>query len=122
MNKTKVYEGVVDDSVNIEEEEAKADGREYLPLTDSHKAPFIYAAQFNNRFDSIFAAGAGSNEVRQFDYDTGEVLSVINDVPQAVLCMTKANHSSDFAFGSADHKCRIFEQKMVVPSVNHEEE
>jgi hypothetical protein len=25
--------------------------------------------------------------------------------------MTKANHSTDFAFGSADHKVRIFETK-----------
>lgn len=32
-------------------------------------------------------------------------------MPRAVLTMTKANTSSDFAFGSADSKIRIMAQR-----------
>jgi len=53
------------------------------------------------------AAGAGANQVRLFDYDTGNVVCVVSDLPKAILCMTKANSSNDFAFGSADSKVRI---------------
>ena len=57
------------------------------------------------------AAGAGSNQVRLFDYDTGNVVCVISDLPKAILCLTKANSSNDFAFGSIDSKIRIMAQK-----------
>lgn len=53
------------------------------------------------------AAGAGSNQVRLFDYETGNILCQISDMPRAILTMTKANTSTDFAFGSADSKIRI---------------
>lgn len=68
---------------------------------------------FNHKQDTIMAAGAGCNQVRHFDYETGEVLAVISDVPKAVLCMAKANTSADFAYGSADHKIRLMETKRV---------
>jgi|TARA_B110000305_G_C19367294_1_gene602585 hypothetical protein len=57
------------------------------------------------------AAGAGANQVRLFDYNTGNILCVISDLPKAVLCMTKANTTSDFAFGSVDSKVRIMATK-----------
>jgi WD40 repeat protein len=92
-----------------------------MPISSNKLAPYIYSAMFNNRYDTIMAAGAGQNQVRHFDYETGEVLAVITDVPKAVLCMTKAHHSHDFAFGSADHKVRIFEQKKHLAAGTEEE-
>lgn len=65
---------------------------------------------FNTKEDIVMAAGAGANQVRLFDFQTGNVLCVISDMPRAILCMTKANTSSDFAFGSADSKIRIMQQ------------
>jgi len=59
------------------------------------------------------AGGAGANQVRLFDYDTGNVLCVISDMPRAVLCLTNANTSSDFCFGSCDSKLRIMQMKKV---------
>ena len=61
----------------------------------------------------IMAAGAGANQVRVFDYDTGNVLSCISDMPKPILCMTKANTSTDFVFGSVDSKLRIIKSNVV---------
>ena len=61
----------------------------------------------------IMAAGAGANQVRLYDYATGNVLCVIQDLPKAVLTMAKANTSTDFAFGSADSKIRIMQQRRI---------
>ena len=55
------------------------------------------------------AAGAGSNQVRLFDYETGNILCIVSDMPRPLLCMAKANTSSDFAFGSVDSKLRIMQ-------------
>jgi len=57
------------------------------------------------------AGGAGGNQVRLFDYETGHVLGIISDMPRAVLCLTNANSSSDFCFGSCDSKLRIMQMK-----------
>lgn len=57
------------------------------------------------------AAGAGGNQVRMFDYETGNVISIISDMPKPILCMAKANTTSDFAFGSVDSKIRIMQQR-----------
>jgi len=59
------------------------------------------------------AGGAGANQVRCYDYETGNVLSVISDLPRAVLGLCNANTTNDFAFGSADSKMRIFSMKTV---------
>jgi hypothetical protein len=59
------------------------------------------------------AAGAGFNEVRVFDYETGNVLCVVSQLPKAILCMSKANTSTDFCFGSADSKIRIMQQRKL---------
>lgn len=76
-------------------------------------APFIYSTCFNNKYDVVMAAGAGANEVRLFDYKTGNILCVIGDMNRAVLSMTKANKSSDFAFGSADSRLRIMQLRTI---------
>jgi hypothetical protein len=59
------------------------------------------------------AAGAGSNQVRLFDFETGNIICQVTDMPRAILTMTKANTSSDFAFGSADSKIRIMAQRKI---------
>ena len=84
---------------------------ETTSFSRSSPAPFIYSAQFSNKYDIVMAAGAGANQVRLFDYTTGNILCVISDLPKAVLCMTKANTTSDFAFGSVDSKIRIMTAK-----------
>ena len=70
-------------------------------------APFIYSCMFNNETNVVMAAGAGANQVRLFDYDTGNIVCIISDLPKAILCLTKANSSNDFAFGGCDSKIRI---------------
>lgn len=57
------------------------------------------------------AGGAGANQVRLFDYETGNVLCIISDMPRAILCQANANTSSDFVFGSCDSKLRIMQMK-----------
>lgn len=76
-------------------------------------APFIYSTMFSNKYDVIMAAGAGANEVRLFDYKTGNILCCIGDMNRAVLSLTKANTTSDFAFGSADSRLRIMQQRTI---------
>ena len=76
-------------------------------------APFIYSCIFNNNTNTIMAGGAGANEVRIFDYNTGELMSAISNLPKAVLSITLAHHSNDFAFGSVDSKVRVISQKNV---------
>lgn len=81
---------------------------------DSKPAPFIYSAMFNNETNVVMAGGAGANQVRLFDYDTGSVLCVISDLPKAIICMAKANTSNEFCFGSVDSKTRFISQKDVL--------
>ena len=57
------------------------------------------------------AGGAGANQVRCFDFNTGTILAVISDLPRAVLGMCNANTSNDFAFGTVDSKVRVFSLK-----------
>ena len=72
-------------------------------------APFIYTAMLNKREDMIFAGGAGKNEMRIFDYESGNIIALIGNLPKSVLCGALANTSSQFAFGSADSRVRIFD-------------
>ena len=57
------------------------------------------------------AGGAGANQVRLFDYDTGNVLCIISDMSRAVLCLANANTSNDFCFGACDSKIRVMQLK-----------
>lgn len=113
-----------DEDVNLDENESGMDtkrtglsnaspSKEKEPKTFTRQspAPFIYAAQFNNKQDIIMAGGAGANQVRLYDYDTGHVLCIISDMSRAVLCLTNANTTNDFCFGSCDSKLRIMSLK-----------
>ena len=55
------------------------------------------------------AGGAGKNQVRIFDYETGNLVAVISDMPRSVLCMDLAHTSNLFAFGCADSCVRIMD-------------
>jgi len=63
----------------------------------------------NQREDMIFAGGAGKNEMRIFDYESGNIIAMIGNLPKSVLCGALANTSSQFAFGTADSRVRIFD-------------
>merc|ERR1711953_1373542 len=63
----------------------------------------------NKREDLLFAGGAGKNEMRVFDYESGNIVAMIGNLPKSVLCGALANTSSTFAFGSADSRVRIFD-------------
>ena len=63
----------------------------------------------NKREDMIFAGGAGKNEMRIFDFETGNIVAMIGNLPKSVLCGALANTSNQFAFGSADSRVRIFD-------------
>jgi len=63
----------------------------------------------NAREDIIFAGGAGKNEMRLFDFESGNIVAMIGNLPKSVLCGALANTSNQFAFGSADSRIRIFD-------------
>lgn len=74
-----------------------------------HATPFVYSVIYNNEHNLIIAGGAGDNELRVFDSQTHELLCAYNNLPKAVTCVTKANNTSDFAFGSVDSKVRCIQ-------------
>jgi COMPASS component SWD3 len=104
-----------DENQSEEENKENSDPKQNTEQTFNREnpAPFIYSAMFNNKTNVIMAGGAGANQVRLFDYDTGNVLCVISDLPKAILTMTKANTTNDFAFGSVDSKIRIMNQRVL---------
>ena len=73
----------------------------------------IYSCLFNKRQDVIYAGGAGANQVRCYDYETGNVLAIVRDLPRAVLGICNANTTTGFAFGSVDSRVRIFNMSNV---------
>ena len=74
-------------------------------------APFLYTTMINKREDLIFAGGAGKNEMRLFDFETGNIVALIGNLPKSVLCGALSSTSNQFAFGSADSRVRIFDIK-----------
>lgn len=42
------------------------------------EAPFLYSAMFSTYQDMIIAGGAGRNEVRVFDFESGEIVCIVN--------------------------------------------
>ena len=70
-----------------------------------HKDTQLYAAQFTRRRDMIIAGGCGfHNEVKLFNYKTGDELVHVSNVEKAVLCLDYAKTSESFAFGTVDSK------------------
>ena len=64
---------------------------------------------FNANYNLLMAGGAGRNEFRVFDWQTGDVVAMVNNVPKAILCAATANHSDRFVFGSSDSRIRMFD-------------
>ena len=54
-------------------------------------APFIYTTMINRSEDLIFAGGAGKNEMRIFDFETGNIVALISNLPKSVLCGALGN-------------------------------
>ena len=42
---------------------------------------------FSRKQDLIFAGGAGMNEMRVFDYETGNIVCIVSDMEKSILCM-----------------------------------
>jgi WD40 repeat protein len=57
----------------------------------------------------ILAGGAGKNEFRIFDYESGNIVCIINDMERSVMSMDINRKSNGFAFGSGDSTVRIFD-------------
>jgi len=72
-------------------------------------APMLYAARFNRKQDLIIAGGAGQNEVRIFDFESGGMVAMISDMERAVLTIDTARNSNGFAFGSSDSLLRVMD-------------
>ena len=64
---------------------------------------------FSKKQDIVFAGGAGKNEMRLFDYETGNLICIISDMERCVMCMDIAKKSNNFAFGSGDSHIRIMD-------------
>lgn len=69
----------------------------------------LYATMFNRKQDLILAGGAGKNELRIFDYESGSIIAMISEMERAILTLDIAKTSNNFAFGSADSCLRIME-------------
>lgn len=48
---------------------------------------------FNKRQDLLFAGGAGRNEMRVFDWESGQIVGMISNLPAAVMSGACANNS-----------------------------
>lgn len=75
-----------------------------------HSSPaMLYAATFNKKQDLILAGGAGGNEVRIFDFNTGNIVGKISSLERSVLTIDASKTSNLFAFGSADSCLRVMD-------------
>jgi WD40 repeat protein len=72
-------------------------------------APLLYSCLYNAKQDLIFAGGAGKNQVRVFDSESGAIVAIISDIEKSVLTMDTAKNSNLFAFGCADSCIRIMD-------------
>ena len=75
---------------------------------ESQVAPYLYTACFNQTQDLLFCGGAGKNEMRVFDWETGSIVGMVGNIPKSILCGDTSKRSSMFAFGAADSKARLF--------------
>lgn len=62
----------------------------------------------NTKQDLVFAGGAGRNEMRVFDWETGNIVGMVSNLPTAIMSGAYSNKSNMFSFGNADSKVRIF--------------
>lgn len=80
-----------------------------LNVDKSDSCPYIYALYLNKNQDLLFAGGAGRNEMRVFDWESGNIVGMVSNLPKAVMSGSTSNNSNMFAFGSADSKVRLFD-------------
>lgn len=57
-------------------------------------APFLYTTMISKNEDLLYAGGAGKNEMRIFDFDTGNIVALISNLPKSVLCGALGNVSN----------------------------
>jgi len=74
----------------------------------SNHAPYLYSTFLSKKQDLVFAGGAGRNEMRVFDFHSGNIVGMVSNLPSAIMSGTYANKSDSFSFGCADSKVRIF--------------
>mmetsp|Transcript_707 Transcript_707/g.990 ORF Transcript_707/g.990 Transcript_707/m.990 type:complete len:215 (-) Transcript_707:240-884(-) len=74
--------------------EASTNALRHRKKDTPHIAPFIYTCMLSAREDLIFAGGAGKNEMRLFDFDSGNIVAMIGNLPKSVLCGALANKSN----------------------------
>lgn len=72
-------------------------------------ASFLYTTMFSKDQSLLFAGGSGMNEMRIFDWESGNIVARIDHLPKSILCGAVGNNSDMFMFGSADSRARVFE-------------
>lgn len=63
----------------------------------------------NKKQDLLFAGGAGKNEMRVYDWESGNIVGMVSNLPACIMSGAQANKSNQFSFGAADSKVRIFD-------------
>jgi hypothetical protein len=57
----------------------------------------------------LFCGGAGKNQMRVFDWETGSIVGMVSNIPKSILCGDTGKKSNLFALGAADSKARLFD-------------
>jgi len=70
------------------------------PLRRKGPAPSIYCTMFSRDQKVIYAGGAGANQVRGFDYETGKLLFKLSDMGSSITSMDISHKDQTIAFGS----------------------
>jgi hypothetical protein len=81
---------------------------------DPEMAPYLYTTKFNARQDLLFCGGAGKNEMRVYDWESGNIVANIGNLPKAITCGSQCVKSSMFCFGSVDSRLRLFNIETVI--------
>ena len=79
-----------------------------IPPRGNTSYPFIYTAHFSKKEDLVVAGGAGKNEMRVFDWKTGNIVCLVNSLPKSVLCSDMSSSDNMLAFGASDSRVRVF--------------
>jgi hypothetical protein len=82
--------------------------RKAIRQVKSDSAPYLYTCGFNSTEDLLFAGGAGKNEMRVFDWESGNIVGMVSNLPMTIMSGAQAHKSNMFSFGCADSKVRIF--------------
>jgi len=55
-------------------------------LKEPTVAPYLYTTKFNTAQDLLFCGGAGKNEMRVYDWESGSIVANISNLPKPILC------------------------------------